>query len=54
MKNSILISITLLVSFFVFSQQKQAEIKFEVTSIDYGEVEFESDGKRVFKFKNRS
>ena len=50
MKNSFLISITLMVSFFVFSQEKQAEIKFEVTTIDYGEVEFESDGKRVFKF----
>ena len=37
---------------FVFSQEKQAEIKFEVTTIDYGEVEFESDGKRVFKFTN--
>ena len=44
--------IVALVSFFIFSQEKQAEIKFEVTTIDYGEVEFESDGKRVFKFKN--
>jgi hypothetical protein len=52
MKNSVLISLTLLISFFIFSQEKQAEIKFEVTTIDYGEVEFESDGKRVFKFKN--
>ena len=52
MKKSVLISITLLISFFNFSQEKQAEIKFEVTTIDYGEVEFESDGKRVFKFKN--
>ena len=52
MKNSVLISLTLLISFFTFSQEKQAEIKFEVTTIDYGEVEFESDGKRVFKFKN--
>ena len=52
MKNSALTFITLFISFFIFSQEKQAEIKFEVTSIDYGEVEFESDGKRVFKFKN--
>ena len=52
MKNSALIFITLFISFFIFSQEKQAEIKFEVTTIDYGEVEFESDGKRVFKFKN--
>ena len=52
MKNSALTFITLLISFFIFSQEKQAEIMFEVTTIDYGEVEFESDGKRVFKFKN--
>ena len=52
MKNSAITFITLLISFFIFSQEKQAEIKFEVTTIDYGEVEFESDGKRVFKFKN--
>ena len=52
MKNSVLTFITLLTSFFIFSQEKQAEIKFDVTTIDYGEVEFESDGKRVFKFKN--
>ena len=52
MKNSALTFITLLISFFIFSQEKQAEIKFEVKTIDYGEVEFESDGKRVFKFKN--
>ena len=52
MKNSTLTFITLFISFFIFSQEKQAEIKFEVTTIDYGEVEFESDGKRVFKFKN--
>ena len=44
--------ITLLFSFFVYSQENQADIKFEETIIDYGEVEFESDGKRIFKFKN--
>tara|TARA_B100001093_G_scaffold188665_1_gene181227 strand:+ start:5531 stop:5941 length:411 start_codon:yes stop_codon:yes gene_type:complete len=52
MKKSIFISITLLFSFFIYSQENQANIKFEETIIDYGEVEFESDGKRVFKFKN--
>jgi hypothetical protein len=52
MKKSIFISITLLFSFFVYSQENQADIKFEETIIDYGEVEFESDGKRIFKFKN--
>ena len=52
MKKSLFISITLLFSFFVYSQENQADIKFEETIIDYGEVEFESDGKRLFKFKN--
>ena len=52
MKKFIFISITLLFSFFVYSQENQADIKFEETIIDYGEVEFESDGKRIFKFKN--
>jgi len=52
MKKFIFISITLLFSFFVYSQENQAEIQFEETIIDYGEVEFESDGKRIFKFKN--
>ena len=42
----------MLFSFFVYSQENQADIKFEETIIDYGEVEFESDGKRIFKFKN--
>tara|TARA_B100001175_G_scaffold168506_1_gene142903 strand:+ start:318 stop:725 length:408 start_codon:yes stop_codon:yes gene_type:complete len=52
MKKFIFISITLLFSFFVYSQENQADIQFEETIIDYGEVEFESDGKRIFKFKN--
>ena len=52
MKKSIFISIALLFSFFVYSQEYQADISFEETLIDYGEVEFESDGKRIFKFKN--
>lgn len=52
MKKSLFISITLLFSFFVYSQENQSDIKFEETIIDYGEVEFESDGKRIFKFKN--
>ena len=52
MKKSLFISITLLFSFFVYSQENQADIQFEEAIIDYGEVEFESDGKRIFKFKN--
>ena len=52
MKNFILISSLLFIPLFAFSQDKKAEVKFDVTMIDYGEIEFESDGKRIFKFKN--
>ena len=52
MKKFILISSLFFFPLLVFSQEKQAEVKFDVTTIDYGEVEFESDGKRIFKFKN--
>ncbi len=52
MKKFILISSLFFLPLLAFSQDKQAEVKFDVTTIDYGEVEFESDGKRIFKFKN--
>jgi len=52
MKKFILFSSLLFLPLLAFSQDKQAEVKFDVTTIDYGEVEFESDGKRIFKFKN--
>ena len=52
MKKFILISSLFFLPLLAFSQIKQAEVKFDVTTIDYGEVEFESDGKRIFKFKN--
>ena len=52
MKKFILISSLFFLPLLAFSQEKQAEVKFDVTTIDYGEVEFESDGKRIFKFKN--
>ena len=52
MKNFILISSLFFIPLFAFSQDKKAEVKFDVTMIDYGEIEFESDGKRIFKFKN--
>ena len=52
MKKFILISSLFFLPLLAFSQDKQAEVKFDVTTIDYGEVEFESDGKRTFKFKN--
>ena len=52
MKKFILISSLFFLPLLAFSQEKQAEVKFDVTTIDYGEVEFKSDGKRIFKFKN--
>ena len=52
MKKFILFSSLFFLPLLAFSQEKQAEVKFDVTTIDYGEVEFESDGKRIFKFKN--
>ena len=52
MKKFIIISSLFFLPLLAFSQEKQAEVKFDVTTIDYGEVEFESDGKRIFKFKN--
>ena len=52
MKKFILFYSLFFLPLLAFSQDKQAEIKFDVTTIDYGEVEFESDGKRIFKFKN--
>ena len=52
MKKFILFSSLFFLPLLAFSQDKQAEVKFDVTTIDYGEVEFESDGKRIFKFKN--
>ena len=52
MKKFILISSLFFLPLLAFSQEKRAEVKFDVTTIDYGEVEFESDGKRIFKFKN--
>ena len=46
---------TLIFCFFSIlnlAQEKQAEIKFETNSIDYGQIDYESDGIKVFKFKN--
>lgn len=47
--------ITILICFFsviILAQEKQAEIEFETNSIDYGQIDFESDGTKIFKFKN--
>ena len=52
MKFKVLSIITLFICFLAFSQEKKAEIKFEENLIDYGEIEYNSDGKRTFKFTN--
>ena len=44
--------ITFLIFSFSFCQEKKAEIKFDQKIIDYGAVEYNSDGKRIFKFTN--
>ena len=52
MKFKVLSIITLFICFLTFSQEKKAKIKFEENLIDYGEIEYDSDGKRTFKFTN--
>ena len=52
MQLKILSIITFLIFSFSFCQEKKAEIKFDQKIIDYGEVEYDSDGKRIFKFTN--
>ena len=52
MKFKVLSIITLFICFLALSQEKKAKIKFEENLIDYGEIEYDSDGKRTFKFTN--
>ena len=52
MKFKVLSIITLFICFQAFSHDKKAKIKLEENLIDYGEVEYDSDGKRTFKFTN--
>lgn len=52
MQLKILSIITFLIFSFSFCQEKKAEIKFDQKIIDYGAIEYNSDGKRIFKFTN--
>jgi hypothetical protein len=52
MKLKILSIISFLIFSFSFSQENKAEIKFDQRIIDYGVIEYDSDGKRTFKFTN--
>ncbi len=40
------------IGFYVFSQEKQAEITFEQEVIDYGKIDQNANSRKVFKFKN--
>jgi hypothetical protein len=51
MKNLLLL-LTILLSFQGFSQEKQPVIEFKSTEIDYGNINKNSDGTRVFEFTN--
>ncbi len=52
MQLKILSIITFLIFSFSFCQEKKAEIKFDQKIIDYGAIEYNSNGKRIFKFTN--
>ena len=51
MKFKISMLIALIMSFYLNAQENIAQVEFETKLIDYGDIEFDSDGKRVFKFK---
>jgi len=48
----ILLLFVVLLSFQAFSQEKQAKIEFKQKEIDYGNIDKNSDGTRVFEFTN--
>ena len=52
MKFKISMLFALIISFYLNAQENIAQVEFETKQIDYGDIEFDSDGKRVFKFKN--
>jgi len=51
MKKLLLLTIVL-IGFSGFSQEKKAKIEFKQTEIDYGTVDKNADGTRVFEFTN--
>ncbi len=52
MKFKISMLFALIMCFYLNAQENIAQVEFETKLIDYGDIEFDSDGKRVFKFKN--
>ncbi len=51
MKNILLLAFVF-ISFQSFSQEKKAKIEFKQTEIDYGVIEKNSNGTKVFQFTN--
>ncbi len=51
MKNIILL-LLVIIGFQGFSQNKKAKIEFKQTEIDYGTINKNADGTRVFEFTN--
>ena len=51
MKKLLLLTV-FLIGFQVFSQEKQAKIEFKQNEIDYGKIDKNSDGTRIFEFTN--
>ena len=52
MKFKISMLYAFIMCFYINAQENVAQVEFETKQIDYGDIEFDSDGKRVFKFKN--
>ena len=52
MKFKISMLFAFIMCFYINAQENVAQVEFETKQIDYGDIEFDSDGKRVFKFKN--
>ena len=52
MKFKISMLFAFIMCFYLNAQENIAQVEFETKMIDYGDIEFNSDGKRVFKFEN--
>ncbi|MFL2617290.1 MAG: DUF1573 domain-containing protein [Flavobacteriaceae bacterium] len=52
MKFKISMLFAFIMCFYLNAQENIAQVEFETKLIDYGDIEFNSDGKRVFKFEN--
>ncbi len=48
----IIVLLLAIISFQGFSQEKKAKIEFKQTEIDYGTINKNADGTRVFEFTN--